>query len=154
MERVFEIPLKGGRGSFQTVTLNQVAYQLAVHWCEPLEAWVIDIADDLGNLIIGGVPMITGADLLAQYRYIEFGGALIAQSDFDWRIPPNFLDLGSLGHLYWIPLPPPPPPPMELPVSPPDKRNPGSVYVPPPVPTGPPLMPMSVSANNLGATGT
>jgi len=135
---VFEIPLRGGRGSSQTVVLADVTYRLDVHWCDPLGVWVIDLSDDFGNPMISGIPMITGANLLAQYEYFDFHGILLAQSDFDWTVPPTFTDLGKQGHLYWIPLPPPPPPPVELPVSPPDRRNPPSIFEqpPPPLPVG------------------
>jgi hypothetical protein len=137
---VYEVPARAGSPSFEVVSLGGIRYQLAFSWCEPLGVWIIDIADRQGSPIVSGMPMVTGSDILAQYRHLNFGGMLISESDFDWRVPPTFTNLGPgrLGHLYWIPYPPPPPPPKELPVSPPDKRNPPSIFIPPPTVTQPP----------------
>ena len=132
---IFEIPLKGGTPSFQTVSLGGVRYQLFVHWCDPLGTWVLDLADQLGNPLVSGIPMVTGADLLAQYAYLSFGGALVAQSDFDWTEPPTFDNLGQTGHIYWIPLQPAPQPQPRYPVSPEDRRNPAIPTEPAPTPT-------------------
>jgi hypothetical protein len=132
---IFEIPLKGGTPSFQTVSLGGTRYQLYVHWCDPLGTWVLDLGDQLGNPLVNGIPMVTGADLLAQYRYLGFGGALVAQSDFDWTAPPTFMNLGQTGHLYWIPYAAAPLPATVYPASPQDWRNPALPTEPAPAPT-------------------
>jgi hypothetical protein len=85
-----------------TVTLAGIAYRLALHWCTPLAAWIVDIADANGVPIVSGVPLVTGVDLLAQYGYLNFGGQLIAQTDNAKDAPPTYANLGSSGHLYFV----------------------------------------------------
>jgi hypothetical protein len=119
--QVYEIPMVAGVPSFQVIRLSGTILQVAAHWCAPLNAWVLDLADVAGNAIVSGIPMITGADLLAQYRYLNLGGALVAQSDFDWTTPPTFDNLGRFGHLYWIPWVQPSQPAPRFPFSPQDR---------------------------------
>jgi hypothetical protein len=133
--QVYEIPMTAGAPQFQVIRLSGVRYQIAAHWCDPLGVWVLDIADLDGHAIVSGIPMITGADLLAQYAYLNFGGLLLAQSDFDWTVPPTFDTLGRFGHLYWIPTPPPVVPPPRYPLSPEDPRNAPLPTESPPVPS-------------------
>lgn len=100
----YEIPLSPTPQQFN-IALAGVNYQLRVHWCDAAQVWVLDVASNEGNLLVGGIPLVTGADLLAQYPYLTFGGALVAQTDFDLAAPPNFTNLGILGHLYFVTTP-------------------------------------------------
>ncbi|CDK85353.1 probable bacteriophage protein STY1063 [Escherichia coli IS25] len=77
MEAV-EIPLVADNQTFAT-TINGTVYQLSVIWRG--EYWVLDLADSNGSAIISGIPMITGADLLAQYRYMNLGFSLVVLCD-------------------------------------------------------------------------
>lgn len=77
MEAV-EIPLVADNQTFAT-TINGTVYHLSVIWRG--EYWVLDLADSNGSAIISGMPMITGADLLAQYRYINLGFSLVVLCD-------------------------------------------------------------------------
>jgi len=97
-----EIPLIAAAQTF-TATLVGVTYTMTVHWCAPASCWVLDIADSTDVPIISGIPIVTGADLLEQYGYLNIGGQLIAETDFDTDAVPTFDNLGSLGHLYFIP---------------------------------------------------
>ncbi len=106
---ILEIPLVATPRTFN-VTLNQIAYQLTVRWRNPgafsgnttlPAAWFLDIADANGNPILQGRPLVTGADLLAQYEYLGMGGALFVQTDYDLNAPPTFENLGQTAHLYW-----------------------------------------------------
>jgi hypothetical protein len=51
---------------------------------------------------LSGVPIITGADLLAQYAYMNFGGQLRAQTDGNLTAVPTYENLGNAGHLYFV----------------------------------------------------
>jgi hypothetical protein len=65
--------------------------------------WVLDIADANGNPILCGVPLVTGADLLAQYGYLNLGGQLGVLSDAaPTDAVPTFTNLGVMSHVYWI----------------------------------------------------
>ena len=64
--------------------------------------WVLDIADASGNDILSGLPLVTGADLLAQYGYLGFGGGLWVQTASAPDAPPTFDNLGDDGQVYWV----------------------------------------------------
>lgn len=102
---VFEIPLQPTPQKIN-VLLGLVSYNLTVVWRDADQGgWFLDIADVSDNPILRGLPLITGADLLAQYKYLDFGGKLVVQSDSNPDNTPTFADLGSTSHLYWSPDP-------------------------------------------------
>ena len=76
--KAVEIPLVADNQTFAT-TINGSVYHLSVIWRG--EYWVLDLADSNGSAIISGIPMITGADLLAQYRYMDLGFSLVVLCD-------------------------------------------------------------------------
>jgi hypothetical protein len=49
---------------------------MAVTWRAAF--WCLDIMDSTGADLIKGIPLITGADLLAQYRYLGLGFSLMS----------------------------------------------------------------------------
>jgi hypothetical protein len=97
----FEVPLSPTPQTF-LVSLGNVSYQLTVRWCDPASCWTLDIADSLQNPILTGIPLVTGADLLAQFEYLSLGGQLIVQTDHDKDAVPTFQNLGVNGHLYFV----------------------------------------------------
>lgn len=101
MGTVNEIPLVSRAQRFQ-VTLAGVTWSLRVRWCPPALAWVLDISDANDNLVVGGIPLVTGADLLGQYAYLGIGGSLYVQSDDAVDNVPTLGNLGSISHLYFV----------------------------------------------------
>lgn len=101
MTTVFEIPTSPTPQTF-SITLSGVQYRVTLKWNASAQLWVIDIADSNNVVIVAGVHVVTGADLLAQYEYLGFGGKLFAMTDSDPDLPPGFSDLGKNGHLYWV----------------------------------------------------
>jgi hypothetical protein len=85
-----------------TISLAGVRYQLTVRWNQINKSWVIDIADNSGNPILTGIPMVTGADLLEQFGYLGFGGKLVAETSSDLFAVPTFANLGNDGQLYFV----------------------------------------------------
>ena len=86
------------------ISINNVGYVLQVAWCWPCECWMMDIYDGATlTPILQGIPFVTGADLLAQFQHLGFGGHMIVQSDYDTLAMPTFTNLGSLSHLFWVP---------------------------------------------------
>lgn len=98
----YEVPLTPVAQKFR-IALGGTTYVLTVQWNNaPTGGWVLDIADDSEVLIIGGIPLVTGADLLAQYAYKGFTGKLLVQTDYDLNAVPDFSNLGTTAHLYFL----------------------------------------------------
>ncbi|GLQ96481.1 phage baseplate plug family protein [Dyella mobilis] len=97
----FEIPLAGVSTTFQTTILN-VVYTLTLQWRNAAGLWFLDIADASANPIVSGLPLVTGADLLEQYGYLEFGFELWVQSDVNPDDLPTYENLGTSSHLYVV----------------------------------------------------
>lgn len=97
----YEIPLSPEPQKFN-IQLAGVTRQLRVYWCRFQECWVFDLGDNVGAPILQGIPIITGADLLGQYRHMQLGGSIIAQTDYSPNSVPTFDNLGVLGRVYFI----------------------------------------------------
>lgn len=101
---IYEIPLSTGNQSF-TVALGGSDYRLTLVYRDADDgaAWLLDIADTSGTVIVSGIPLVTGADLLAQYKHLGIGGQLFVQTDGDPEAVPTYASLGATAGLYWIP---------------------------------------------------
>lgn len=99
--QIYEIPLTAEPQRFDVI-LNGVEYYFVLTWCKPQQYWLIEIQDRLGKRLVGGIPLITGADLLAQYQYLGIGGALIVQTDTDALAVPTYTNLGQTARLYFL----------------------------------------------------
>ena len=99
--KFYEVPLSAQPQVFN-IQLAGVSYWLTLRWNVIAEVWVLDIADSNQVPILQGIPLVTGLDLLGQYRYMEFGGWLIVQTDFDPGAVPTFDNLGTAGRLYFV----------------------------------------------------
>lgn len=105
MATYYEIPLSGTHQAF-SISLGEEDYRLTFVYRDMPEAgWVMDIATPERVQIISGVPLITGADLLGQYRHLNIGGGggLFVYTDGEPDAPPTFENLGTLSHLVWVP---------------------------------------------------
>ena len=99
---LFEIPLQPAAQTFR-VSLAGVTYTMTIVWRnDALAGWVLDIADAQAVPIVQGIPLVTGADLLAQYAYLGIAGKLIVQSDGS-NLAPTYASLGATSHLYFVP---------------------------------------------------
>lgn len=96
----YEIPLSPKAQVFN-VSLAGVDYNMRIVWNTASLCWVLDIADTDGVPILQGLPLVTGADLLAQYAYLGIRGGLIVTVDDGIGVP-TFAGLGVQGHLYFI----------------------------------------------------
>lgn len=94
---VTEIPLTPDNQKF-SITLAGTDYQISILWRG--EFWVMDLMDKSGSLIISGIPLVTGADLLAQYSYLALGFSLYVLCDDPTSVYPTKTDLGIRSHLY------------------------------------------------------
>lgn len=85
------------------ISLNEVLYNVRIVWNAPSRCWIMDILDQEHNPILSGVPLVTGANLLEQFNYLELGGQMLVQSDDNVDAVPTFANLGTIGHLYYVP---------------------------------------------------
>lgn len=106
MTAIYNIPLKVGIPQSFEIELGGTRYRLTFQYRnDPAGGWVLDISDTQLNPILQGIPLITGANLLDQYRYLGFGGGLWVQSQAQGIDPdavPTFDNLGDAGLIYWV----------------------------------------------------
>lgn len=99
---VVEIPLTPEPQTF-SITLGGTSYRLRLTWDEAINGfWALDIAQDDGALLLAGLPLVTGADILAQHACLNFGGKLIVTTDRDIGEVPTYASLGTASHLYFV----------------------------------------------------
>ena len=98
----FEIPLTPAAQTF-LIALAGVQYQMTLQWRDAVNngGWVLDIADASGNPLVGGIPLVTGVNLLAQYEYLEIEAELWVQTDAA-DVVPTYTNLGIQSHLYAV----------------------------------------------------
>lgn len=101
MATVSEIPLSPVGQNFQ-IDLGPTSYGLAITYNESAGCWFMDIADETGVTLVTAIPLVTGCDLLDQYRYLGFVGSLEVQTDHDPDAIPTASNLGVEGRLYYI----------------------------------------------------
>jgi len=102
MAQYFEIPLSPSPQRFN-ITLSGIEYQLTLAYRNSNQGgWVLDIADKQGVVIVAGIPLVTGADLLAQYRHLGFAGRLWCQGTIVSEDVPTFDNLGTESLLIWV----------------------------------------------------
>ncbi|MNT70290.1 hypothetical protein D3C72_2086560 [compost metagenome] len=63
---------------------------------------MLDIADANNAPLVSGIPLVTGVDLLAQFRHLGFAGRLWVQGADNPDDVPTYEDLGIGSHLYWV----------------------------------------------------
>jgi hypothetical protein len=106
VQTVSEIPTRSGQNFKERVSLNGIEYTLVFKWNPASNCWILDIYDTSGLIpLLRGAPLITGADLLSQYAYLEISGKLIVVTIAVGHSPdevPTFQNLGSDGHLFYI----------------------------------------------------
>jgi hypothetical protein len=97
----YEIPLQPVPQSL-SVSLSGVVYRLTARWNSFAGTWVLDIADQNGTALAGGIPLLTGQDLLAQLEYLGIPGDLVVQTDQSPYTLPTATNLGIHSHLYYV----------------------------------------------------
>lgn len=103
MTTQYEIPLMATPHAF-SIQLGSTTYSLTVTYRDIDDGgWLLDIADNDGNSLVAGIPLITGANLLAQYPDLGFEGGLWVQTDgANPDDVPTFDNIGTSSHLYFV----------------------------------------------------
>lgn len=91
-----EIPLTADNQLFSIVLAGKT-YRMSILWRDLY--WILDLLDEQSNPIISGIPLVTGAELLAQYAYLGLGFKLVMVCDDPAQDYPSKTDLGSRSHL-------------------------------------------------------
>ena len=101
--QVFEIPLENIPQKF-AITLGGIQYLMTCKWNDSDNGgWVIDFQNGQNEEpILFCVPLVTGADLLAQYGYLGFKGKLFVYTDGNEFARPTLDNLGTESHLYFV----------------------------------------------------
>jgi len=97
---VLQIPVPA-RPTVFTMPLGGVIYTWRTYWLAPSQCWVVNIADQFGNPLIQGVPLVPGTNLLGQYAYVGPGGVLFVRVDHDPEAVPDFTHLGITARVFW-----------------------------------------------------
>ena len=92
-----EIPLSPDNQQF-TAAINGVNYSILTLWRDDA-GWIIDLQDSSGADIVTGIPLVTGANLLAQFSYLNLGFGLAVICDDPAQDYPTKTDLGINSHL-------------------------------------------------------
>jgi len=106
-----EIPTWPGRPFTERVTLPvpygaTTTFSLKFNWNKRASCWCVDFLDSTATYkLLCGVPLVTGADLLEQFLYLDLGrnAFLTAMTTGPGQSPdtvPTFSNLGVDGHLY------------------------------------------------------
>ena len=66
-------------------------------------AWILDIGDSNQVPLVAGIPLVSGADLLGQYRHLGFTGSLVVTTDRGAGEVPTFDGLGVTSHVFFVP---------------------------------------------------
>jgi hypothetical protein len=100
---IYELPFDA-RQQIVTISLIGMQYRMRLAWNIPANCWVLDIRNADDTPFLSGVPIVTGADLLAQFGYLGIRGQMLALTDYTrGDLPPNFDNLGTTGHVYFLP---------------------------------------------------
>ena len=93
---VYEIPLLP-QSQILNINVGGIYYNLYIFWRSTV--YVMDIYDVNQNLIISGIPLIQGGNLLAQFTYLNIPGEWYIISDGTPYIDPTYYTLGQSTHL-------------------------------------------------------
>lgn len=100
MMNIQEIPLTPDNQQFG-ITLGGQQFTMRITWRDAA-GWILDLMDSAGGALVNGIPLVPGADLLAQYAYLGITGALVVMADSNQPEMPTKTNLGLGSHLYFI----------------------------------------------------
>lgn len=101
MSTTSQIPVTAGTPQRFTITLSGVEYQMTLRFNQFLAAWVLNLGLPDGTALIDGLTLVTGEDLLAQYRHLGIPGSLTVVGDADVDSMPTFAQFGTDSHFLY-----------------------------------------------------
>ena len=106
MASILEVPLRPSTPQKFHISLGGTDYTLWLSFNTHANAgaglWVLQIGDTNERILVSGIPLVPGGDLLEQFRYLGVPGSLVCQGAGNPQNVPTFTDLGSGSHLFFI----------------------------------------------------
>jgi len=97
----YKIPLTSDPQQF-SITLGGIDYLVLLTYKNVNEGgWVIDISDKIGNVLVSGIPLVTGTDILSPHGHLGFKGGLSIETSDPSSPVPTFENLGIDTLLIW-----------------------------------------------------
>lgn len=98
--QAYEIPLTPDNQYFQVI-LGGVSYSLRIVWRD-VAGWIMDVQDKSGVVILSGVPLVPGVDLLEQFPELGIAGSLVTFCNNGAPEYPTGTNLGTYSHLIFV----------------------------------------------------
>jgi hypothetical protein len=83
------------------VVINNRSVTMRTKWNDALGVWCLDLGNSSDDWLIRNLALVTGDDLLGQYKHLGLGFALYAYVD-GGEGDPDSENLGTDGHLYAV----------------------------------------------------
>ena len=96
----YEIPLTPEPQTF-VVELPTGAVTMTLRYNEWAPCWQLSIERD-GAMILEGLAVVPGVDILGQHAHLELGGKLEVQKSGDLLADVGYGDLGTAAKLYFL----------------------------------------------------
>jgi hypothetical protein len=76
---------------------------MKITWNDAMKSWMMALLDgNTQDVLIESMPLVTGADLLEQFKYLQIPGQLIVFTKGGGAEEPTFDNLGIDSNLYYI----------------------------------------------------
>ena len=83
------------------ISLDGVRYNVKKYWNDYAQYWVMDFSDVNNNKLLSGVPLVSGVDILGQFKHLGLTGDLRIISDDGLSVEADYDTIGIKSHLYW-----------------------------------------------------
>jgi hypothetical protein len=101
-EQTFRIPLINEPQRFN-ISLNEVEYTMISRYNPEMPNWMICMINAITQEpIFTCLPLVTGVDLLSQFRHTGITGSLIVYTDGNGGAIPTLENLGLESNLYYL----------------------------------------------------
>lgn len=98
--QINEISLSPDNQQFR-ILLGDTTYTLRIIWRDTA-GWIMDVMDSGGAVLLSGVPLVTGVNLLQQYPQSGIDGELVVITDKGAPEDPTKDNLGIYSHLIFV----------------------------------------------------
>ncbi len=83
---VIEIKLVDVNDFVLEVVLSDVTYFLRCGWNSEADRWYLTFENALNEVVVAGVPVVTGFDLLAPYRHLQVPEGLLWVASIEGQV--------------------------------------------------------------------